>query len=239
MNEKLKNYYDQWGKPWTDLYYRMVWTQLGELKDKKILDFGSGFGWNANHFAKDNEVLALEPNEEMVENRAQDNEYQQVTGGLNELKALPDHSFDLILCHNVLEYAFDERKAILMEFDRLISKTGKISIVKHNHAGAIMQKVIFQNALDEAYEILKGGNKYQQAFGQIHYYELPELIEGLSVQPVKTYGVRTFWALQPNEVKTAPDWQEKMFKVEQEVMDQPDYQAISFFNHILLRRRDD
>lgn len=239
MNDKLQNYYNQWGKPWIQLYYRMVWQQLGELKDKKILDFGSGFGWNANHLAKKNQVLAIEPNEEMVINRAQDNSYEQITGGLNDLKNLPSAHFDLIICHNVFEYAFDERDEILKDFARLVSDDGFISIVKHNHAGGIMQKVVFENALDEAYDILTGGEKRQQAFGKIHYYDLTEMVDSLALKAVKTYGIRTFWALQPNEVKSAPDWQDKIFKVELEVMEKPEYQAISFFNHILLRKNDD
>ena len=50
-----------------------------------MLDFGSGFGLVANHLAKDNEVLAVEPNEEMVALRAQDHPYQQLVGSLDQL----------------------------------------------------------------------------------------------------------------------------------------------------------
>ena len=87
------------------LYYRMVWAQVGQLEGQKILDFGSGFGWNANHFAAQNEVVAVEPNLEMVENRQQENTYEQIVGGLSALSAFTDGSFDVILCHNVFEYA--------------------------------------------------------------------------------------------------------------------------------------
>lgn len=69
MKASLKNYFDQWESPWMQLYYRMVWEQLSaeiSLTDKKILDFGSGFGWNANHLADRNSVIAIEPNSEMV-----------------------------------------------------------------------------------------------------------------------------------------------------------------------------
>ena len=88
MKASLKNYFDQWESPWMQLYYRMVWEQLSaesSLTDKKILDFGSGFGWNANHLADRNSVIAIEPNSEMVKNRQQTNHYQQITGGLSEL----------------------------------------------------------------------------------------------------------------------------------------------------------
>ena len=236
MKESLQHYFNQWETPWMQLYYRMVWAQLGYLENKKILDFGSGFGWNANHFAIENDVLAIEPNIEMVEARVRENDYQQTIGGLSELKKLPSASFDLIICHNVLEYAPGERAEILTEFDRLIKAGGVISIVKHNHAGVIMQKIIFENALNEAYDLLTGSSKENLMFGQIHYYDLSELTENLTLKSQKIYGLRTFWALQPNEWKTEPDWADKIFKVEWQVCQQPEYVAISFFNHLLLTK---
>ena len=51
-----------------------------------MLDFGSGFGLVANHLAKDNEVLAVEPNEEMVALQAQDRPYQQLVGSLDQME---------------------------------------------------------------------------------------------------------------------------------------------------------
>ena len=82
---------------------------------------------------------------------------------------------------------------MLRECARLISKEGFISIVKHNHAGALMQKIVFENALDEAYALLKGASKVNQMFGKIHYYDIAAMLETDSViSTFKTYGLRTF-----------------------------------------------
>lgn len=51
---------------WERLLKKIIWTQLGDIKNKYILDFGSGEGITANHFAKDNQVVAVEPWEEMM-----------------------------------------------------------------------------------------------------------------------------------------------------------------------------
>ena len=51
---------------WERLLKRIVWKQIGDLKDKYILDFGSGEGASADHFAKENKVVAIEPWEEML-----------------------------------------------------------------------------------------------------------------------------------------------------------------------------
>ena len=38
-------------QPWECLMKRIVWKRLGEIRDKKILDFGSGIGVTANYLA--------------------------------------------------------------------------------------------------------------------------------------------------------------------------------------------
>ena len=51
---------------WERLFKEIIWKQLGEIKDQCILDFGSGEGITADHFAGDNTVTAVEPWEEML-----------------------------------------------------------------------------------------------------------------------------------------------------------------------------
>ena len=41
-------------QPWECLMKRIVWKQLGDIRDKKILDFGSGIGVTANYLAEYN-----------------------------------------------------------------------------------------------------------------------------------------------------------------------------------------
>ena len=44
-------------QPWECLMKRIVWKQLGDIRDKKILDFGSGIGVTANYLAEHNDYL--------------------------------------------------------------------------------------------------------------------------------------------------------------------------------------
>lgn len=92
-------------QPWECLMKRIVWKQLGEIRDKKILDFGSGIGVTANYLAEHNDVTAIEPDEDSVAMRWGDNRYTQLTGSIDELRKFDDETFDMIICHNVLEYA--------------------------------------------------------------------------------------------------------------------------------------
>lgn len=56
-------------QPWECLMKRIVWMQLGDIKGKKILDFGSGTGVTANYLAEHNDVTAVEPDEDSVRER--------------------------------------------------------------------------------------------------------------------------------------------------------------------------
>ncbi|MCB2354232.1 class I SAM-dependent methyltransferase [Clostridium estertheticum] len=239
MNNDFKSYLENVKKPWGVMFYRVVWEQLSQITNSKILYFGSGLGITANHLAKNNEVFAIEPNADMVEMRICENNYKQIIGDIEQLKQQEDSSFDLVVCHNVLEYA-ENPKEIFREFYRVLRPNGIISMVKHNHAGRIMSKVIFENNMDEAIRLLNGGASNVANFGQANYYNINDImgwIGELDINIEKVLGIRTFFALHPNnEIRYDPIWQEKMFEVEMMVSDIDDYINISFYNHVLLKK---
>ena len=143
-------------QPWECLMKRIVWKQLGEIRDKKILDFGSGIGVTANYLAEHNDVTAIEPDEDSIMERWADNQYTQIVGSTEELRKFENETFDMIICHNVLEYA-EDREDIVKEFARILKLNGKISIVKHNRAGRVMQMVVLLNDFQLGYAT-KSGN---------------------------------------------------------------------------------
>ena len=97
---------------WERLLKKIVWAQLGDIREKRILDFGSGEGITANHYARNNDVVAIEPSEEMLVNRWADFEYRQIQGDISKLSEFEDNCFDVILCHNVLEYTEDKKRVL-------------------------------------------------------------------------------------------------------------------------------
>ena len=232
----INGYLDYINAPWGRLFYRLVWHNLG-FKDKKILDFGSGFGVTSNHLAKFNVVTAVEPNRELLEHRICDNHYEQIIGSIDKLKEMADNSFDIILCHNVLEY-IENRADLIAEFHRLLKNDGILSIVKHNKNGKIMHKAVFENNIDEAMSLLNGENAMSQNFGTIEEYEIEDLQDYMAERFVldKVYGIRTFYGIQPNSFKSAPDWEERMFLLECAVENNPAYTSVAFFLHLLLKR---
>lgn len=223
---------------WELLAKKMIWKQLGNVENKRILDFGSGEGITANYYAKNNEVIAVEPAEESVASREKENEYIQLLGSTEQLKEMEDESFDLILCHNVFEYA-EDRENILKEFSRLLKSDGCISIVKHNRPGRVMQMIVLLNNFESANNLLDGKDSNAVKYGAIKYYEDSDLLKWCSDLQIKEiHGARTFWDLQQNqEIQKGKAWQEEMLKIENRVADIKEYQDIAFFHHLILEKK--
>lgn len=224
-------------QPWELLMKRMVWLQLGDITGKEILDFGSGIGVTADYLAKNNVVTAIEPSVESVSERWQNNEYKQIMGSTEQLRKLDDEKFDLIICHNVLEYTSD-KEDILNEFARILRPEGKISIVKHNRSGRVMQMVVLLNDFEHAHSLLDGKDGKASKYGTISYYEDSDIEQWCGkLKITKTLGMRTFWDMQQNqEIHKDAQWQDKMVEMEMRVSDIHGYKEIAFFHHLILEK---
>lgn len=232
MNKKVTDL-----PPWECLMKRMVWEQLGEIRDKKILDFGSGIGVTANYLAEYNDVVAIEPDENSVKERWIDNQYTQIVGSTDELCKFADETFDIIICHNVLEYV-EDREDIVNEFVRVLKQNGKISIVKHNRVGRVMQMIVLLNNFENAHSLLDGSDGMTAKYGAIHYYEDEDIEKWCSKLSItKTLGMRTFWDMQQNqEIQKDAEWQDKMMEIEMRVSDMEEYKNIAFFHHLIVEK---
>ena len=222
---------------WERLAKEIFWKQVGELKGMTILDFGSGKGVTANHYAAGNDVTAVEPSSEILAERVDTNSYCQIIGSTDELKKLVSESFDFIICHNVLEYA-DDREIIIRELYRLLKRGGKMSVVKHNRNGRVMQMAVLLNNFDEANALLDGGNSTARLYGTINYFEDDDIIKWCDgFKLVRTFGARTFWDLQQNqEIQKDNVWQKKMIEIEMRVSADPAFQNIAFFHHLIFEK---
>ena len=236
MVANIQAYLENLQQPWGQLYYDILFEQLQDIKGKRVLDFGSGFGLVANHLAKENQVLAVEPNEEMVALRTQDYSYQQLVGSLDQIASLEDASFDVILCHNVLEYV-EDRKLVLEEFTRLLKPDGLLSIVKHNEVGRVLQTVVFENDTRKALNLLAGQDLETHSMGLAQAYDLDAVVEDLAFEVQHYQGIRVFYGLQDNLFKGQDGWRESMLQMELAVCQESPYREISFFQHYTLKRR--
>ena len=204
---------------WERLFKRIVWLQMGEIKGKRILDFGSGEGITADYLAAWNEVVAVEPDEAMLRNAWRRHPYRQIMGNVSALETFPDESFDVVICHNVLEY-IEEKSPVLKELARVLKPGGFLSLVKHHRNGRIMQMAVLLDDADKANDLLDGHDSVSSKFGVIRYYSDPDAEKWApSLRLQKVMGIRSFWDLQQNQEKHADEvWQQKMVQLEHRIL---------------------
>ena len=113
-------------------------------------------------------------------------------------------------------------------------------MVKHNHLGRVMQRVVFENNLDLAICEIKGQHTLSENFGEIKYYD-EELIAKWAQEYLlkidNLLGARIFFGLvQDNEIKFNEDWQEKMLEMELNASSIDGFKKIAFFHHVFLSK---
>lgn len=233
-----EHYKDNIYAPWGQVFYTILFAQLMDIKGKRVLDFGSGFGLTADFLSATNDVLAIEPNQDMVKDRFGADGYQQLTGSLELLSQFPNDYFDYVLCHNVLEYVSGEgRPHYLRELARVLKPSGELSLVKHNAAGKVMQKAVFENQSIHALRLISGDFRYEStALGHGEVYELEALLDQAKLSVKDYQGIRTFYGLQSNDYKREPDWIQRMTKLELAVAKLSPYKEIAFFHHYRLKK---
>ena len=51
MAANIQAYLENPTQPWGQIYYDILFDQLLDITEKRVLDFGSGFGTVSNHLA--------------------------------------------------------------------------------------------------------------------------------------------------------------------------------------------
>lgn len=239
MSDAIKNYRNMVEQPWGKMFYELIYRQLNVSNDQrlKILDFGAGFCITADHYAEFHNVIALEPNEEMRSLRAENNKYDLIGEGVDYLSTLDDGSFDLVICHNVLEYA-TEREEILRQLVRVTKQGGELSIVKHNLYGRVMASAVLSDDPMTALSLLNQETE-DSFFGKRDVYGNDWLISviGDGMRLAETYAIRTFFGLSSNNgIKYTDDWYRDMLELETRTCSMEEFRNVAFFNHLIFKK---
>ncbi len=141
-------------------------------------------------------MIAIEPSQEMLTNAWKDYQYTQIMGDVKTLSAFADKTFDIIICHNVLEYV-DDKAEVIKVLTRVLKQDGILSIVKHNRPGRVMQMAVLLYDFEKVNAILDGKNSTASKFGTIRYYE--------NKNKVKEYSKGIYVKFKPEEVEILHD----------------------------------
>jgi len=239
MPTPIENYRNVVEQPWGKIFYDIIYRQLNFSNDRrlKILDFGAGFCITSSHYAKNHDVTALEPNEEMYKLRFKSDDYTLITQGIEYLKAVEENTYDVVLCHNVLEYV-DNKEVILSELKRVLKPGGKLSIIKHNLYGRVFGCAVLTDNPKAALDLLDEKPE-DSMFGNRDVYTNEYLTDffGDDMTLSEVFGIRAFYGLSSNnEIKYTDEWYNSMLELETRVGTIDDFKKVSFFNHLIFEK---
>jgi S-adenosylmethionine-dependent methyltransferase len=147
-------------------------------------------------------------------------------------------SFDVILCHNVLEY-LDDPGAVLRGAARALRDSSAIlSVLVRNQAGEVLKAAI------QAGDLAVAENNLTAEWGQESLYggrvrlfpsnNLQAMLKAASLAVIAERGVRVLADYLPPRVSRSANYQ-RIFELERKLGARPEYAAVSRYTHCLSR----
>ena len=151
----------------------------------------------------------------------------------------PAESFDVILCHNILEYVDDPRAVLRSAARTLRDSSSIISVLVRNQAGEVLKAAIKDGDLaaaesnltaEWAHESLYGGNVRLFAAEALH-----SMLDAASLAVIAERGVRVMSDYLPQKISRTDEY-EQIFKLERKLGIRPEFAAVARYSQVLAHR---
>ncbi len=212
------------------------------------LDLGGGTGANAVRLAKlGHHVTLLDSSAEML-NIA---ERAAREAGVSEQIALkhgdaaqlanlfPAESFDVILCHNILEYVDDPCAVLRSAARALRDPSSIISVLVRNQAGEVLKAAIQDGDLAATEHNLTAEWGHESLYGgRVRLFtaeSLHAMLAGASLAVTAERGVRVISDYLPPRVSRNDEY-ERIFELERKLGKRPEFGAVARYTHCLAHR---
>lgn len=154
---------------------------------------------------------------------------------------LPAGSFDIVLCHNLLEYV-DDPNAVLSAAAQVLRSDstgfGILSILVRNRAGEVLKAGIKAGDLEAAERNLTAAWGDESLFGGRVRLFTPEnlqaITKGASLAVAAVCGVRVISDYLPPQVSRSGEY-ERIFELEHKLGTQPEFAAVARYIQIIAR----
>ena len=239
-------------EPWMRLRYELAQAYLAQhmpVPPARILDVGGGNGVESLPLAQaGHHVTILDYSTAMLDDARQSAQAHGVADRVNlvhgSLDTLLAHvsaqSFDMVLCHNVLQYV-DVPSAYVAAMAQCLAPNGLLSIINPNPASEALRLACQQYDLAGAAAALNATSHFAPTFGvSVHRYSEREVKDwlakaGLSV--VAYYGIRCVCDyLADNDRKYDETFYAQLRSLELAMGAQKTYLAIARFMHLIAQR---
>lgn len=208
----------QWqDAPWGRLYYSTAQANISrhleqlERRPLHILDVGGGNGPDAVYFAeRGHRVTLLDFSAEMLVDARRAAEERGIADHIVFQHAdcaaiprlFPEPRFDLVLCHNVLQYV-DDVSALLHAICTPLKPHGLLSLMGMNRYSETYRAVFRQGNLAAAYAQLDASDEVTPLFGAtMRLYtpdEMTSALQALGSEVIGRYGVRCLSDYLPDD----------------------------------------
>jgi S-adenosylmethionine-dependent methyltransferase len=153
----------------------------------------------------------------------------------------PAESFDLIVCHNILEYV-DDPCAVLRGAARMLrDSSSMISVLVRNQAGEILKAAIKDGDLAATERNLTAEWAHESLYGGRVRLFAAESIQAMllesSLAVTAELGVRVLSDYLPPNVSRDHEY-ERIFELERKLGKRPELAAVARYTHFLARRTD-
>jgi S-adenosylmethionine-dependent methyltransferase len=231
--------------PWAKLAHKLSQSNLAKHLGQgqmHILDAGGGNGLDSVPFAKQGHFVDIvDYSQEMLADIPTQEPIATHLADIRELSSLfPDFHFDLILCHNVLQYVSDV-PALINSFAKLLKPNGIISIVSINRFSTPYHAAFLDGNFDEAITLLESRTSKAKIFNtdMISYSadEICEMLNNVGFIPEKDYGIRCitdYWG--DNERKLNPVIFEQIERLEFALTELHPYKLLARYFQVVARK---
>jgi S-adenosylmethionine-dependent methyltransferase len=153
----------------------------------------------------------------------------------------PARSFDLILCHNLLEY-IDDPGVVLRDAARTLRDSSAVlSVLVRNQAGEVLKAAIRAGDLGATENSLTAEWGQESLYGgRVRLFKsdsLRRMLKAASLAMVAERGVRVVADYLPPAVCRSTEY-ERILKLERKLGIRPEFAAIARYTHFLARRAD-
>jgi S-adenosylmethionine-dependent methyltransferase len=153
----------------------------------------------------------------------------------------PAGSFDVIICHNVLEYVEDPDSVLHGLARALRDSAAVLSVLVRNRAGEVLKAAI------QAGDLAAADNNLTAEWGRESLYggkvrlftsdSLQALLKEASLRVTAERGVRVFADYLRPEVSRSPEY-ERIFELERKLGSRAEFAAVARYKQCMARRSD-
>lgn len=242
--------------PWGRIRYRVVGgtlrrtcTALGSAP-LKILDVGGGNGSDALPLAESgHDVTVFDYSTALLdEARARGAERRSagrlatVQGDVADLGSCGLEAFDLVLCHNVVQYQPDTAR-LVQSLATLVRPPGAVSLMAVNPASDVLTAVVRDGDLGQAAKMLTAPVARARTFDhdvrRVPAAEAEQALAECGFAVERRYGIRVLVDYIADDARKGdPHFYQQLEELELAVCDQPEYFGVARLWQLVARRKE-